>query len=101
MRRLATLLLALALCGCEAEVDRNRWERMNRSDRELYVRSLLGAEQVKESKGGNDRRHSKTAEEYVDAIDAAYARGETRTPAAIFESMAERRSAPPLPPASP
>jgi hypothetical protein len=91
MRRLLALaLLLMFACGTEA-VDRAKWQQMNAGDRLLYVKSLIGAEQVKESKGGNDRTHPRPAEEYVAAIERAYASGDQRTPEEIFATLGTPR----------
>ena len=94
MRKLAIAAIAFAMlaiaCGTE-KVDRNRWEQMNHADRLLYVKSMIGAEQVKQSKGGNDRVHPKPAEEYLAAIERAYASGDKRAPDEVFATMGEKR----------
>ncbi|HET8798227.1 MAG TPA: hypothetical protein VFO89_11100 [Thermoanaerobaculia bacterium] len=60
---------------------------MSHDDRVLYVRTLLGAEKAKEAKGGGAKQYAETPEEYVNRIDAAYARGDARTPEAIFAEL--------------
>jgi hypothetical protein len=65
---------------------------MSRGDRTLYVSSLLGAEKVKERKGGNDRVYNRPAAEYVAVIDAAYARGDDRTPEEILRGAGDQRA---------
>ena len=60
---------------------------MPREDRVLYVRSLVGAEKAKEAKGGGGRTYDRPAEEYVNAIDQAYARGDAREVHEIFEEL--------------
>jgi hypothetical protein len=88
---LAALAMTLFLaCAC-THIDRAHWQRMSRDEKTLYVRSLLGHEQAKESKGGNPLVHPRPAEEYVRAIDAAYNRGETRDVDAFFDAMGTRR----------
>jgi hypothetical protein len=64
---------------------------MTPSEKGLYVSSLLGAEQVKHSKGGTGYVHSKRAEDYVARIDEAYSRGDNREPAVIFAGLADNR----------
>lgn len=91
MKRLAALLLIALLACSRGSIDRAHWQRMTPTDKTLYVRSLLGAEKVKDRKGGNARRFDRSAEEYVAAIDAAYARGDARDAGAIFESMGTTR----------
>jgi predicted Fe-S protein YdhL (DUF1289 family) len=87
------LVVAFVLiAGCaRTSVDRAHWQRMSPTEKTLYVRSLLGHEQAKESKGGNPLIHPREAEEYVHAIDAAYTQGDTREPDRVFESMGTAR----------
>lgn len=89
MRRLALLLLLVIACSQPA-VDRGRWQKMERRERLLYVNSMLGAEQVKKSKGGAQVRHTRSADQYLEEIDAAYARGDQRKPDEIFAELADR-----------
>jgi hypothetical protein len=92
VKRLLCVLLVLLL-GCSADsVTRDEWQAMSATDKSLYVKSLLGAEQVKDSKGGNGRVFDQPAEEYVKRIDEAYARDDRRDAAQIFDGMA--RTAP-------
>ncbi|HKR66844.1 MAG TPA: hypothetical protein VJZ00_24165 [Thermoanaerobaculia bacterium] len=60
---------------------------MSVDDRVLYVRSLMGAEKVKDAKGGGGRTYARPAEEYVRQIDTAYARGDQRDVRAIFAEL--------------
>ena len=71
-------------------MDRARWSHMPRSEKVLYVKSLLGAEKVKAAKGGHERRYSRPADEYVERIDAAYALGDQRKPGEIFGELRDR-----------
>src|SRR5215212_8444011 len=88
MRKKAALLLLVAsLLACSNSVSRADWQRMSNDEKVIYVSSLMGAERVKDAKGGGGKRYDDTAEEYVARIDAAYARGDTRDPAAIFAEM--------------
>ena len=64
---------------------------MSPNDKDLYVRSLIGAEKVKERKGGNEREFPMPASEYVKRIDAAYARGDQRKVDVVFEEMGSVR----------
>lgn len=90
MKRIAAALLLAALMACSRDsVDRARWTKMSTSDKTLYVRSLLGAEQAAAAKGGSGRTFPQPAEAYVVRIDEAYARGETRNVPKIFAAMAE------------
>lgn len=82
------IALTLALVACSRDtLDRNEWQRMSREDRVLYVKSLIGAEQVKEAKGGQGKTFNRPAEEYVTAIDEAYARGDGREADQIFAEL--------------
>lgn len=88
MRKTVAILLTLLLLACTAhEVTAERWRAMSHDDRVLYVRTLLGAEKAKEAKGGGAKQYAETPEEYVNRIDAAYARGDARTPEAIFAEL--------------
>jgi hypothetical protein len=92
MKRAILSLLLLALLDCAREtVSRAEWERMSAEDRTLYVKSLLGAEKVKDAKGGRGGRYEQSAEEYVKRIDAAYQRGEQREAGQIFAEMGATR----------
>ena len=53
----------------------------------LYVRTLIGHEQTKAAKGGNQRRFPSTAESYAQRINTAYAHGDQRSADAIFEEL--------------
>jgi hypothetical protein len=64
---------------------------MSPNEKTLYVRSLLGHEQAKESKGGAPLVHPQPAEAYVQAIDAAYKQGETRDVDTLFDTMGTPR----------
>lgn len=79
-----TLLLLLA---CTPSVSPTDWQHMSNDEKVVYVGSLMGAEQVKNAKGGGGKRYDDAAEEYVTRIDAAYAHGDAREPAAIFAGM--------------
>ena len=84
--RIAACLFAIAACS-PAHVSDERWRAMSHDDRVLYVQTLLGAEKAKEAKGGTPKRYEAAPEDYVKQIDAAYARGDRRTPDAIFEEL--------------
>ena len=86
----AMLLLLLAACAQDT-IDRAEWQRMAAPDRVLYVKSLIGAEKVKEAKGGGGRRYELPAEHYVARIDAAYAGGDARQVHEIFEALEPAR----------
>jgi hypothetical protein len=76
-------VLALLACSRDA-LSRPQWERMSHGDRVLYVQSMIGAEKVKDAKGGGGRTYPLPAEEYVKRIDEAYARGDSRDVPRIF-----------------
>jgi hypothetical protein len=84
-----SLVLALAgLMACSRDtVSRAQWEQMSQADRVLYVKSLIGAEQAKEAKGGGGRKYDRPAEEYVEQIDTAYAAGDERAVQEIFDRL--------------
>jgi len=83
-------LVLFLLIACTPRVDRVRWQHMPRPERTLYVKSLLGAEKVKEAKGGSAQHFSRPAEEYVTKIDRAYAIGDMRPPAEILGDLRDR-----------
>lgn len=90
LKRLTIALLLVAACA-RTTASRDDWQRMPPNAKTLYVRSLLGHEKAKERKGGNDRAYQRSAEEYVKAIDDAYARGDRRGVDEVFESLGARR----------
>jgi hypothetical protein len=84
-----TLLLLFLLLACSrATIDRAEWQAMAHDDRVLFVRTLIAEEQAKEAKGGDGRRVTRSAEEYVAMIDAAYARGAQQQPEQVFAELA-------------
>lgn len=92
MRPLLAAVLLLALAACSAGgVDRDDWRRMSKDDRVLYVKSMIGAEKVKDAKGGGGRVYAKPAETYVEQIDAAYERGARGDPHEIFVQLEPAR----------
>ncbi len=92
MTRAASLaLIALAVLACSPNPDRQRWQWMPAKEKQMYVSSLLGHERAKEAKGGNDRVFDRGPADYVQEIDAAYGRGDRRSPAEIFESLGRRK----------
>ena len=60
---------------------------MAREDRVLYVKALIGEEVAKDAKGARGRVRERPAEEYVNEIDQAYARGDARNVDEIFEGL--------------
>src|SRR5438309_4305508 len=88
--RITALVLLILACH-RTNIDRAQWQSMSANEKSLYVRTLLGHEKTKEAKGGNDRVFTRSIDEYVKGVDDAYARGDTRTVDAIFESMGKPR----------
>lgn len=89
MRRFAFIALLLVSLACSRDtIDVAEWQRMSQNDRVLYVKSLVGAEKVKDAKGGSGKNYDRPAEEYVSAIDAAIARGDQREVHEIFRELA-------------
>ena len=85
MRRAAFLALLLISLACSRDtVDPAEWQAMSPEARVLFVKSLVGAEKVKDAKGGGGRSYERPAEQYVAAIDAAIARGDDREVHEIF-----------------
>jgi hypothetical protein len=84
MRMLAVLAFALFVACAPDAVSAARWKEMSHEDRVLYVNTLLGAEKVKDAKGGTGKTYGLPPEDYVKQIEAAYARGDGRTPEQIF-----------------
>jgi len=80
-------LLALVAACAQNRVDRTRWQEMSPPEKRIYVQSMIGHEEAKAHKGGNERRYPLAADEYARRIDAAYARGERRNPEQIFEDL--------------
>ena len=90
-RRALAVVGCLLSIACSQHVDRAHWQRMTAKEKNLYVRSLIGAEKVKDRKGGNDRVYPLPPDDYIKRIDAAYARGEQRPVDVVFESMGSVR----------
>ena len=85
MRRLLVIALLLVSLACSRDtIDAAEWQEMSPDARALYVKSLVGAEKVKDAKGGGGKSYDRPAEEYVAAIDAAIARGDQREVHEIF-----------------
>ena len=91
VRRLAAALLIAAL-ACSNHVTRDRWQKMSKDEKGLYVRSLLGAEKAKAAKGGSPQRYTGSADAYVARIDSAYGRGDSRDPDVIFAGLDDART---------
>jgi len=93
MRRdfsLAVLIVLVLTCH-RTNIDRTQWQSMSANEKSLYVRTLIGHEKTKDAKGGNDRVFTRSIADYVSGVDDAYARGDTRSVDAIFESMGSPR----------
>ena len=86
-RTLAALGMTLLLACGRTSIDRAHWQHMSPDEKTLYVRSLLGHEQARASKGGHPPAHPRSAKAYVRAMDAAYAQGESRDADVLFETM--------------
>ena len=86
----AALALVLVFC-CKQHLNRTRWQQMSPEDKRLYVSSLLGGEKAKDAKGGGGRTYSGSAAGCVQRIDQAYPAGDTRNPAQIFATLADKR----------
>jgi hypothetical protein len=78
--------LFAAMCARDS-VSSVQWQRMSHDDRVLYVKSMMGAEQVKNAKGGRGHHYARPAEDYVKIIDDKYARGDTRNVPDIFAEL--------------
>ncbi|HEX6094787.1 MAG TPA: hypothetical protein VF432_00580 [Thermoanaerobaculia bacterium] len=84
--RFALPLLLLLACARDT-ISRDEWRRMPREDRVLYVQTLVAEEVAKDAKGDRGRVRQRPAEEYVNDIDQAYARGDRRNADEIFEGL--------------
>jgi len=85
----ALLLLLFFVFACTQHMDRDRWQHMSQSEKQVYVRSLIGGEKAKSAKGGTAHRYAEQPDGYVKRIDEAYSRGDNREPALIFASLAD------------
>jgi hypothetical protein len=88
---LVAALLLVASCA-RTTADRAQWLQMSPGEKSLYVGSLLGHEQAKQAKGGNDLHFDRPPADYVRLIDDAYAHGDRRDVDAVFESLGVRTS---------
>jgi len=88
VKKSAALLAVLVALACHrGTLAREGWQRMSRTDKTLYVRSLLGHEKAQQQKGGHAPRHAGSPEAYVTRIDQAYAAGEGRDVDAVFAAL--------------
>ena len=85
---LLALTLAAGACG-QAEVSSERWKAMSPDEKELVVRAQLGGEAASGAKGGEPRKYGRPARAYVEAIDALYAAGESRSVGEIWPELAD------------
>ena len=84
------LLLVFLLFSCgRGEVSAERWNGMSQEEKNLIVKSLVGAEMVAARKGGTPATYSGSAEDYVKKIDAAYIRGDDRPVEDIWQELAD------------
>lgn len=68
---------------------------MSLTEKSLYVKSLIGAENARARKGGEARTIAARPEEIVKTIDAAYVAGDQRSPDQIFSTLVQRPDSPP------
>ena len=87
----------LFVISCAANVSRDDWRRMSPDEKTLYVKSLIGGEVARERKGGEARKRTPAPHEIIEAIDAAYANGDTRSAEEIFNTLAVRQDSPQQP----
>jgi hypothetical protein len=87
MRRPLVLATLLLLACARDTISRDEWRRMPREDRVLYVQTLVAEEVAKDAKGDRGKVRQRPAEEYVNDIDQAYARGDRRNADEIFEGL--------------
>ena len=88
MKRVVAILSFVALLACGRDsMSRDEWRRLPRENRVLYVQTLIAEEKAKDAKGGRGRTMERPPEEYVNEIDAAYARGDRRDVDNIFEGL--------------
>lgn len=96
MSRITTaIVIGLLLVACHGDaIPRSRWEKMSQSDKVMTVRSMMGHQQVANSKGGAPvPEYSKPVASYVAAIDAKYAAGDSRSANEIWNELVDRNPA--------
>ena len=84
------LLTTLTIHCSRNIVTREQWMSKNREERLIVVQSFIGGEQAADAKGGNGGRYSKPPQYYLDAIDAAYARGDQHTVNEIWAGLQDK-----------
>jgi len=86
--RFGVVIALVAVLACARDtISRDEWRRMPREDRVLYVKTLVAEEVAKDAKGERGRVRERPAEDYVNEIDHAYARGDARNVDEIFEEL--------------
>jgi hypothetical protein len=90
-RIMLMLLVAAMLTSCARPAGPDEWQKMQPAKKRLYVSQLLGHEQSKQSKGGNQLIFRRSVDQYTRQIDEAYAKGDSRSADAIFHSYGEPR----------
>jgi hypothetical protein len=90
------LFLLMAACAPQP-LTSSRWLRMNGREKELYVRTLLGHEEVLTRKGGKGHRYTAAPSAYVRRIDERFAAGDRRTVEQIWDDLADGALSPALP----
>jgi hypothetical protein len=84
------LFLAILLAGCgQTEMQPEKWHQLSAAERELFVRSLIGAEAAASAKGSGGKRYSRSASEYMELLDARYREGDRRTVERIWPELAD------------
>ena len=63
---------------------------MSQDDRVLYVKTLIAEQKSKDAKGGAGLDYPLPVDQYVQRIDDAYARGDTRDVSMIFAEMGRK-----------
>ena len=90
---LAAALIVVVACAPHP-LSRQSWQRMPAAEKELYVRTLLGHEQVLMRKGGRGHRYTSAPITYVRRIDERFAAGEERPVEEIWPQLADGAESP-------
>lgn len=92
MKCAIAFFVVVLCCGCLARAaSREEWQKMPPEEKRMYVRTLLGHEQVAERKGGVDTKHTAGIDEYVTRVDARYAAGDARTVDEVWRDLGEKK----------